>query len=170
MSLSNRKLKGCSIHGRSLLQPTSPSSSSVRHSTWQPDIAIIVSVLLCVIILVLIFASVLRRGILRRRRQMAAGGVNRGMEMEDLKVLPTMVFSQGLELPGKETGCAICLAEFQQGEELRALPTCNHGFHVRCIDTWLVSNSSCPSCRNHLGTGEQKIYVKEREVSHSFLP
>lgn len=27
------------------------------------------------------------------------------------------------------------------------LPQCGHGFHVACVDTWLGSHSSCPSCR-----------------------
>jgi len=30
------------------------------------------------------------------------------------------------------------------------LPQCGHGFHVSCIDTWLGSHSSCPSCRQIL--------------------
>jgi hypothetical protein len=32
-------------------------------------------------------------------------------------------------------------------EEVRVMPQCGHGFHVACVDTWLRSNSSCPSCR-----------------------
>ncbi|KAH1087301.1 hypothetical protein GYH30_018722 [Glycine max] len=36
------------------------------------------------------------------------------------------------------TKCPICLDE------------CNHGFHVRCINMWLLSHSSCPNCRHSL--------------------
>ncbi|ONK61916.1 uncharacterized protein A4U43_C08F34890 [Asparagus officinalis] len=43
--------------------------------------------------------------------------------------------------------CAICLAEFGEGELLRVLPSCSHSFHVSCIDTWLSSHSDCPLCR-----------------------
>uniref|UniRef100_A0A0E0N499 RING-type domain-containing protein n=2 Tax=Oryza TaxID=4527 RepID=A0A0E0N499_ORYRU len=43
--------------------------------------------------------------------------------------------------------CAICLGEFADGEKVRVLPRCGHGFHVRCVDTWLVSHDSCPTCR-----------------------
>lgn len=43
--------------------------------------------------------------------------------------------------------CAVCLGEFEEGEELKALPECMHSFHVSCIDTWLYSHSSCPICR-----------------------
>jgi hypothetical protein len=43
--------------------------------------------------------------------------------------------------------CAICLGEFVDGEKVRVLPRCGHGFHVRCVDAWLVSHGSCPTCR-----------------------
>ncbi|RDX87008.1 RING-H2 finger protein ATL52, partial [Mucuna pruriens] len=45
--------------------------------------------------------------------------------------------------------CAVCLGDFEEGEELRTLPECMHSFHVTCIDTWLHSHSSCPVCRAH---------------------
>ncbi|KAL9327266.1 hypothetical protein ACSQ67_007911 [Phaseolus vulgaris] len=45
--------------------------------------------------------------------------------------------------------CAVCLGDFEEGEELRTLPECMHSFHVACIDTWLSSSSSCPVCRAH---------------------
>ncbi|KAJ0984579.1 hypothetical protein J5N97_002935 [Dioscorea zingiberensis] len=43
--------------------------------------------------------------------------------------------------------CAVCLAEFRDGEDLRLLPKCSHAFHLPCIDTWLRSRVSCPLCR-----------------------
>ena len=30
------------------------------------------------------------------------------------------------------------------------LPKCNHGFHVRCVDRWLMARSTCPTCRQLL--------------------
>ncbi|KAJ2083649.1 hypothetical protein H4R24_000607 [Coemansia sp. RSA 988] len=43
--------------------------------------------------------------------------------------------------------CPICLEEFEVGEQLRELP-CMHKYHVVCIDTWLVSRSTCcPYCK-----------------------
>ncbi|CAL5417846.1 unnamed protein product [Camellia sinensis] len=45
------------------------------------------------------------------------------------------------------TECSVCLNEFQEGETLRLLPKCNHGFHIPCIDTWLRSHTNCPLCR-----------------------
>ncbi|KAL9998734.1 putative transcription factor C2H2 family [Helianthus debilis subsp. tardiflorus] len=45
---------------------------------------------------------------------------------------------------------AVCLCEFSENDKLRLLPTCSHAFHIDCIDTWLLSNSTCPICRNTL--------------------
>ncbi|XP_021769957.1 putative RING-H2 finger protein ATL53 [Chenopodium quinoa] len=47
----------------------------------------------------------------------------------------------------EERDCAVCLAEFEEGDVLRVLPKCNHAFHVPCIDTWLSSHTTCPLCR-----------------------
>uniref|UniRef100_A0A0A9BE89 RING-type E3 ubiquitin transferase n=1 Tax=Arundo donax TaxID=35708 RepID=A0A0A9BE89_ARUDO len=43
--------------------------------------------------------------------------------------------------------CAVCLAEFRDGETLRLLPRCCHAFHRGCIDTWLRAHINCPLCR-----------------------
>ncbi|KZV23412.1 ring finger protein [Dorcoceras hygrometricum] len=43
--------------------------------------------------------------------------------------------------------CAVCLCEFSEQDKLRLLPSCSHAFHIDCIDTWLLSNSTCPLCR-----------------------
>ncbi|KAL5734735.1 hypothetical protein ACOSP7_032596 [Xanthoceras sorbifolium] len=44
------------------------------------------------------------------------------------------------------TDCSMCLREFEDGEDVRVLPKCEHQFHVRCIDWWLCSQSTCPIC------------------------
>ncbi|KAL8223292.1 hypothetical protein R6Q57_020691 [Mikania cordata] len=43
--------------------------------------------------------------------------------------------------------CSVCLSEFEEGEEMRKMPRCNHSFHASCIDMWLYSHSDCPLCR-----------------------
>jgi E3 ubiquitin-protein ligase ATL10/75/76/77/78 len=68
-----------------------------------------------------------------------------GHKKGGLTKIPVVVYGSGLNLPA--TDCPICLGEFWEGEKVRILPQCNHGFHVKCIDTWLVSNSTCPLCR-----------------------
>ena len=61
---------------------------------------------------------------------------------------PPVVYPPEVELAGCGAAeCAICLAEFAHGDRVRALPHCNHGFHVRCIDRWLAARQTCPTCR-----------------------
>ncbi|KAF9603775.1 hypothetical protein IFM89_037861 [Coptis chinensis] len=65
---------------------------------------------------------------------------------------PTLVFSSGTKMKlagaGAEAAeCAICLSEFVDGDGVRILPKCKHGFHVKCIEGWLSSQVSCPTCR-----------------------
>ncbi|XBI62244.1 hypothetical protein VPH35_042898 [Triticum aestivum] len=57
--------------------------------------------------------------------------------------------------------CAVCLAEFERGEEARALPRCGHRFHVECIDAWFRGNSTCPLCRAAV---EAPDYAEARPV------
>ncbi|XP_040383290.1 E3 ubiquitin-protein ligase EL5-like [Oryza brachyantha] len=51
----------------------------------------------------------------------------------------------------KEAGgadCAVCLAEYAAGDEVRVLPACRHGFHRECVDRWLLTRApTCPVCR-----------------------
>lgn len=44
--------------------------------------------------------------------------------------------------------CAVCLSEFVENDELKLLVYCSRAFHVCCIETWLMSNSTCPLCRS----------------------
>ncbi|KAJ6765240.1 RING-H2 FINGER PROTEIN ATL46-LIKE [Salix koriyanagi] len=70
--------------------------------------------------------------------------------------------------------CAVCLCEFSEQERLRLLPLCSHAFHINCIDTWLLSNSTCPLCRaTLLGSGppmENPLFNFDlsRELSNGF--
>lgn len=43
--------------------------------------------------------------------------------------------------------CCICLEPIEIEETSREL-VCEHTFHRFCIDTWLLRNSSCPTCRH----------------------
>ncbi|KAJ0757985.1 putative transcription factor C2H2 family [Helianthus annuus] len=49
--------------------------------------------------------------------------------------------------------CVVCLNEFQDSDTLRVLPSCDHGFHLHCIDIWLRSNPNCPICRLNISGG-----------------
>ena len=50
--------------------------------------------------------------------------------------------------------CCICLDDYKVGDKLRILP-CNHAYHVKCIDPWLLKNKRvCPQCRKVLTSRE----------------
>merc|ERR1712228_461748 len=44
--------------------------------------------------------------------------------------------------------CAICLADFEHGEQLVVMP-CDgsHTFHPKCLRHWLTRSTTCPCCR-----------------------
>ncbi|BFG32161.1 hypothetical protein CerSpe_184350 [Prunus speciosa] len=66
-----------------------------------------------------------------------------------LEGAPELFYSAAMKarLAGAEAECAICLSEFVEGEGIRVLGRCKHGFHTHCIQEWLSSHSSCPTCR-----------------------
>ena len=43
--------------------------------------------------------------------------------------------------------CIICLDYLNKDENYRLLPICNHIYHEKCIDKWLIKNSKCPICK-----------------------
>ncbi|XP_012460110.1 RING-H2 finger protein ATL78-like [Gossypium raimondii] len=87
-----------------------------------------------------------------------------GVKQKALNAFPIVKYATELKLPSLDTTCAICLSEFAAGEILRILPKCNHGFHILCIDTWLSSHSSCPTCRHSLVETDQKANNCSQEV------
>ncbi|CAB1118181.1 unnamed protein product [Ectocarpus sp. CCAP 1310/34] len=46
-----------------------------------------------------------------------------------------------------EDMCAICLVEYETGDELRIIPGCGHRFHKECIDPWLETKAVCAYCK-----------------------
>ncbi|KAD4983199.1 hypothetical protein E3N88_19870 [Mikania micrantha] len=74
-----------------------------------------------------------------------------GLDQAFIDALPVFSYKElmGLKEP---FDCAVCLCEFTQKDNLRLLPLCSHAFHMHCIDTWLLSNSTCPLCRGTLFT------------------
>ncbi|KAH9547745.1 hypothetical protein CY35_11G051300 [Sphagnum magellanicum] len=70
-----------------------------------------------------------------------------GMSISDVKALPSFVFKCAGEGRGTAETCAICLEDYEAGENLRLLP-CHHEFHLDCIDQWLTTRRAfCPVCK-----------------------
>ncbi|KAH6779393.1 RING/U-box superfamily protein [Perilla frutescens var. hirtella] len=72
-----------------------------------------------------------------------------GVDQSFIDTLP--VFNYNAIIGVKDPfDCAVCLCEFEADDKLRLLPKCSHAFHMDCIDTWLLSHSTCPICRASL--------------------
>ncbi|XP_031482316.1 putative RING-H2 finger protein ATL49 [Nymphaea colorata] len=72
-----------------------------------------------------------------------------GVDQSYIDTLPVFLYKSiiGAKNP---FDCAVCLCEFEPDDKLRLLPKCSHAFHLECIDTWLLSHSTCPLCRGSL--------------------
>ncbi|WOL08514.1 E3 ubiquitin-protein ligase [Canna indica] len=83
----------------------------------------------------------------------------RGLDGSVLRSLPVTVYRAADFKEGVE--CAVCLSELADGEAARLLPTCGHGFHLKCIDMWFHSHSTCPLCRSPVGAGSTRVPSSE---------
>jgi hypothetical protein len=135
-------------------------SPTTQADSLNSDMVLILAGLLCALVCVLGLGLVARCAC-SRRWTAAAGGrtrqvaaANKGVKKEVLRSLPTVTYvsdrSKAAAAEEEADECAICLAEFEDGQAMRVLPQCGHGFHAACVDTWLRSHSSCPSCRRVL--------------------
>lgn len=137
---------------------SSAISDTAEPERYDSDFVIILAALLCALICVLGLVAVARCAWLRHLAGDGGGAAstrpppppasNKGLKKKILRSLPKYTFTA--EFSAQFSDCAICLAEFAVGDEIRVLPQCGHGFHMSCIDTWFRSHSSCPSCRQIL--------------------
>ncbi|XP_047324136.1 RING-H2 finger protein ATL78-like [Impatiens glandulifera] len=139
--------------------PTAPLPFPARDAKVDANVVMVLLVLLCALICSLGLNSILRcvfscSGLVSYGPRVDANNnTPGGIKKKTLKKFTTVRYStdDGLEPQScLNEECAICLSEFITGERVRLLPNCNHGFHVGCIDKWLNSHSSCPTCRQCL--------------------
>ncbi|XP_030446986.2 RING-H2 finger protein ATL80 [Syzygium oleosum] len=204
----HRFLGGAAANSSAAAAAAGPPQAAVPVDS---DYVVILAALLCALICVLGLVAVARCAWLRRLASpssFAAGAprppppapppppskANKGLKKKILRSLPKLTFTP--DSAARFSDCTICLAEFADGDEIRVLPHCGHAFHVACIDPWLGSHSSCPSCRRILvaatavcdkcgnlpaatpgsssisGTAEEESRMKQREDHDSggFLP
>ncbi|KAK3154939.1 hypothetical protein QOZ80_2BG0196860 [Eleusine coracana subsp. coracana] len=153
--------------------PTGSPTSSSSADPLNSDMVLILAGLLCALVCVLGLGLVARCACSRRwtaaiggRAPPQGAAANKGVKKEVLRSIPTVTYvsdrsskastAEGGAAADEEEAdeCAICLAEFEDGQAMRVLPQCGHAFHAACVDTWLRSHSSCPSCRRVLVAAE----------------
>ncbi|KAL0303968.1 UNVERIFIED_CONTAM: RING-H2 finger protein ATL74 [Sesamum radiatum] len=142
---------------RLLVDAPPPSNGGRSHNgysrNFDTNLVIILAALLCALICVLGINSIVRC-FLRCATRMSSVDAEemrprfsrKGLNKVALRQIPVVVYGSG-EGPVAFTDCPICLGEFLDGEKIRVLPKCHHCFHVKCVDVWLASHSSCPTCR-----------------------
>ncbi|GLJ39043.1 hypothetical protein SUGI_0795970 [Cryptomeria japonica] len=141
---------------------TMGASNQIENTDMSSDMhensAVGIAVFLCALISLLGFLLILPWNSIRRshERRMAERLANTGLKKEYIKALPCVIYSKVRSVLDVAE-CPICLAEFAEGEILRVLPKCRHSYHKDCVDRWLVSHSSCPSCRHSLVQSTERI-------------
>ncbi|KAJ3695842.1 hypothetical protein LUZ60_001219 [Juncus effusus] len=145
--------------------PTDDNNNYFNTGSFNPSVAILIVVLISAFFFLGFFSIYIRncgaassnggngtsiRGALTNA--MARSRRQRGLEPAVLETFPTMIYSEVKEHKiGKGSlECAVCLSEFEDDENLRLLPKCDHVFHTDCIDAWLASHVTCPVCRCNL--------------------
>ncbi|XP_023532075.1 RING-H2 finger protein ATL78-like [Cucurbita pepo subsp. pepo] len=147
-------------------------------TSFDTNVVMVLSVLLCALICSLGLNSIIRcafkcsRIVVSHdhRPPTTTTAAPTGVHKKAIKSFTVVQFSPELNFPGMDSECIICLSDFAAGDKLRLLPKCNHGFHVRCIDKWLTSHSSCPKCRQCLVQTCQKIADVGSSTSTSGQP
>lgn len=89
------------------------------------------------------------------------GGQQPSYESSIVELLPVLKYNKGMKCVNDAT-CAVCLCDFEDGEDLRSLPECLHSFHVGCIDMWLYSHLNCPVCRADATPSPSPLIVRSR--------
>ncbi|KAK9065286.1 hypothetical protein SSX86_016669 [Deinandra increscens subsp. villosa] len=159
----------------SLFFPCGKSSDANRRILL---IAIIVlSTVVVVVTMLHVYARYMLRRQARRRMALQARFITRihseelpkkGLEPDVIAALPILMYKSndhGQDVSQVNPVCAVCLSSFEDGQMIRALPSCKHHFHAECIDKWLGSQSSCPICRYEVELGGPTILPLPREPS-----
>nr|GMD81953.1 RING-H2 finger protein ATL16-like [Ipomoea batatas] len=160
-----------SSHGRKLFTPiptppsfsiSPPQSARATFLITATVVVLATSMLLISLYVIKCYTNCQRFGRLRRFSRRSGGGADEGFVVSSPEIvngggldrsliesIPTYEFKRAGERNSScECECAVCLNEFQEGEKLRVIPHCGHGFHIDCIDVWLINNANCPLCRN----------------------
>ena len=144
----------------------SPPGATVGSSSMVQSLngnVVLAMAVLLVVLVVGAFINTVARCFLRRRRQWRPeehNGTDKGLDKSVIEALPVAAYGaeslKSLFDSGGDNECVVCLNEFVLGETLRMLPECQHGFHVVCINAWLITHKTCPVCRRNVLPAESE--------------
>lgn len=97
-------------------------------------------------------------------RSMAASGAlnqpppTRKASPEALDALPVVPVKEEL----CDQDCPVCQDCFTEGEKVVRMP-CGHSFHRPCLQPWMQSHNTCPTCRYELDTTDESYNQQLQE-------
>ena len=68
------------------------------------------------------------------------------------------------DLFGESVFCTICQEPVQDGERVRVIENCQHGFHASCIEPWLLNKGTCALCRCMIDERLQRVSNRLRSI------
>eukprot|EP00740_Mantoniella_antarctica_P009749 CAMPEP_0181386778 /NCGR_PEP_ID=MMETSP1106-20121128/23335_1 /TAXON_ID=81844 /ORGANISM="Mantoniella antarctica, Strain SL-175" /LENGTH=921 /DNA_ID=CAMNT_0023507049 /DNA_START=232 /DNA_END=2997 /DNA_ORIENTATION=+ len=157
-----------------VVSPTEDGFMMVTPSFMSIILVVIMSMFLC--LLLSVCKRLLQRGAGRRSLRdilmgreardpefggVAMGGMSGngraqpvGCSHQVINAIPQSVFNKQQWEAGdwakEDASCSVCIEAFEEGDDLRSLPSCQHVFHKACIDEWLAQHTTCPNCRASL--------------------
>jgi len=79
-----------------------------------------------------------------------------GAGVEVIATLELVPYTEGIfGSDDQDACCAICLCDFDEGDELRKLPCDHKQFHAECVDRWLAKVGRCPLCVGDITKGHE---------------
>ncbi|MBA0605174.1 hypothetical protein Godav_017776 [Gossypium davidsonii] len=79
------------------------------------------------------------------------------------EILPVIKFKELVVIGDPPESCAVCLYEFEGGEDIRWLRNCRHVFHRACLDRWMDHDQkTCPLCRTSFVPDELQDEFNQR--------
>ncbi|XP_057440609.1 RING-H2 finger protein ATL32-like [Lotus japonicus] len=92
-----------------------------------------------------------------------------GVPVEILNKIPILKFSSTQNSEEEiflldHSECYICLGEWEDGEQVRLFPSCNHAFHASCIEAWFKIHANCPVCRSPIMCERLTGHASEQRV------
>lgn len=75
------------------------------------------------------------------------------LTINELENVSAVKYYRGL-YEDEDSLCAICLAKYEGGDELRILH-CRHHFHSACVDPWIMEKRRCPSVSHRCDNDHQ---------------
>lgn len=68
------------------------------------------------------------------------------------------------DLFGESVFCSVCQENVQDGERVRVIQQCQHGFHAKCIEPWLLNKGTCALCRSPIDDRLQRVNNRLRNI------